>query len=85
MAEADNAGELTPDELEVLAQATWWVGRPDTAREAWERAYTLHAKAGQAVRRQCGRPAGLQPPRGRPPASAQRLGEPGRAPPTGRS
>jgi class 3 adenylate cyclase len=46
MAEADHAGELTPDELAVLAQAAWWVGRPDTAREAWERAYTLHAKAG---------------------------------------
>ena len=46
MVEADHARQLTSDELEVLAQAAWWVGQPDTARDAWERAYTLHAKAG---------------------------------------
>ena len=43
MVEADRTGELTSDELEVLAQAAWWVGQQDTARESWERAYTLHA------------------------------------------
>jgi hypothetical protein len=49
MAEADHARGLTPDDLEVLAQAAWWVGQPDIAREAWERAYTLHAKAGDKL------------------------------------
>jgi class 3 adenylate cyclase len=49
MAEADQAGGLAPEDLEVLAQSAWWVGRQDTAREAWERAYTLHAKAGDKL------------------------------------
>jgi hypothetical protein len=35
--------------LEVLAQAAWWVGQQDTASEAWERAYTLHARSGDKV------------------------------------
>jgi class 3 adenylate cyclase len=49
MTEADQAGGLGPDDLEVLAQSAWWVGQQDTAREAWERAYTLHAKAGDKL------------------------------------
>jgi class 3 adenylate cyclase len=49
MAEADHVRGLAPDDLEVLAQAAWWVGQPDIAREAWERAYTLHAKAGDKL------------------------------------
>lgn len=49
MVEADRAGDLAPEDLEVLAQSAWWVGRPETAREAWERAYTLHAKAGDRL------------------------------------
>jgi tetratricopeptide (TPR) repeat protein len=49
MTEADHAGGLAPDDLEVLAQSAWWVGQQDTAREAWERAYTLHARSGHKV------------------------------------
>ena len=49
MTEADRARDLAPDDLEVLAQAAWWVGQPDTASEAWERAYTLHARSGDKV------------------------------------
>jgi class 3 adenylate cyclase/ATP/maltotriose-dependent transcriptional regulator MalT len=49
MTEIDQAGDLGPDELEVLAQSAWWVGQQDTARESWERAYTLHARAGDKV------------------------------------
>jgi class 3 adenylate cyclase len=49
MAEADLAGELAPDDLEVLAQSAWWVGQQDAASEAWERASTLHARSGDKV------------------------------------
>jgi hypothetical protein len=49
MTEADRAGDLPPDDLEVLAQAAWWVGQQDAASEAWERAYTLHAKSGDRL------------------------------------
>lgn len=49
MAEADHAGGLAPEDLEVLAQSAWWVGQQDVARDAWERAYTLHAKAGDKL------------------------------------
>ena len=49
MIEADRPGALGPDDLEVLALSAWWVGRQDIAREAWERAYTLLAKAGDKL------------------------------------
>lgn len=49
MTEADRAGDLAPDDLEVLAQAAWWVGQQDAASEAWERAYTLHARSGDKL------------------------------------
>jgi tetratricopeptide (TPR) repeat protein len=49
MTEADGAGDLAPDDLEVLAQAAWWVGQQDAASEAWERAYTLHARSGDKL------------------------------------
>src|ERR671923_1590358 len=49
MTEADGNADLGPEELEVLAQSAWWVGQQDTAREAWERAYTLHATAGDKL------------------------------------
>jgi hypothetical protein len=39
MTEADGAGDLAPDDLEVLAQAAWWVGQQDAASEAWERVH----------------------------------------------
>jgi class 3 adenylate cyclase/ATP/maltotriose-dependent transcriptional regulator MalT len=49
MAQADHAGGLAPEDLEVLAQSAWWVGQQDVARDAWERAYTLHAKTGDKL------------------------------------
>jgi hypothetical protein len=49
MADADHAGDLAPEDLEVLAQSAWWVGQQDVARDAWERAYTLYAKAGDKL------------------------------------
>ncbi|HJP64980.1 MAG TPA: hypothetical protein VKA30_01600, partial [Actinomycetota bacterium] len=43
---ADAAGQLTPEELELLAQAAWWVGKLPLAIEARERAYSAHVKSG---------------------------------------
>jgi hypothetical protein len=45
LTEADRAGNLGPGDLEVLAQSAWWVGQQDTARDAWERAYSLYARS----------------------------------------
>jgi class 3 adenylate cyclase len=46
---ADADGALTPDELELLAQASWWVGRLPGAIEARERAYAGYVKGGDRV------------------------------------
>ena len=43
---ADAAGGLTPEGLEVLAQAAWWTGQLPVAIDARERGYALAAKAG---------------------------------------
>lgn len=48
-AEADRAGALGPEDLELLAQSAWWVGQQDAASDAWERAYTLYARSGDKV------------------------------------
>ena len=61
MTEADHAGDLGPDDLEVLAQSTWWVGQRDAASEAWERAYTLHARSGDKVAAATAALAGTRP------------------------
>jgi tetratricopeptide (TPR) repeat protein len=47
LAEADANVTLTPDELELYAQAAWWVGKMPVAIEARERAYAAAAKGGQ--------------------------------------
>jgi class 3 adenylate cyclase len=47
LSEADAKGRLAPEELELLAQAAWWVGRLPVAIEARERAYGALAKAGR--------------------------------------
>lgn len=52
IAVAERTGELSADDLEILAQAAWWTGRPETSHESWERAYAAHVKAGDKVRRQ---------------------------------
>src|SRR6266542_6015276 len=49
LSEADTGGALSPDQLELLAQASWWVGRLPQAIEARERAYAAHMKAGDPV------------------------------------
>jgi class 3 adenylate cyclase len=49
LSEADTGGTVTPDQLELLAQASWWVGRLPEAIEARERAYAAYVKAGDPV------------------------------------
>ncbi len=41
---------LEPEDLELLAKSAWWVGRPDEAIEARERAYAAYAERGDNVR-----------------------------------
>src|SRR5262245_34039438 len=41
----DASGRLAPAELELLAQAAWWVGRLPVAIDARERAYAAATKA----------------------------------------
>lgn len=44
--DAHQEGDLSPEELELLAQAAWWVGRLPEAIEVRERAYASYTKAG---------------------------------------
>jgi class 3 adenylate cyclase len=44
---ADREGGLAAGDLEQLGTAAWWVGQPDAATEAMERAFTGYTKAGQ--------------------------------------
>jgi class 3 adenylate cyclase len=46
LTKADEAGELKPADLELLAQAAWWTGRLPLAIEVRERAYGAAARAG---------------------------------------
>jgi class 3 adenylate cyclase len=46
LSEADAKGELAPNELVLLADAAWWVGKLPTAIDARERAYTAYQKEG---------------------------------------
>jgi class 3 adenylate cyclase/uncharacterized protein HemY len=41
---------LSPSDLESLAEATWWAGRPDESIDALERAYTGYVSAGDPAR-----------------------------------
>ncbi|HKV32588.1 MAG TPA: adenylate/guanylate cyclase domain-containing protein [Candidatus Dormibacteraeota bacterium] len=47
---ADQAGSLTADDLEGLAEAAWWSGRADACIRARERAFPLHLEAGRPGR-----------------------------------
>ena len=43
--EADASGELGPEDLESMAEAAWWVMRPDDAIDILERAYAGYVRA----------------------------------------
>jgi class 3 adenylate cyclase len=43
---ADRQRELTPADLQLLAEAAWWAGDPEAAVEALERAYAGHERDG---------------------------------------
>lgn len=47
LVEADRAGSLTAQELELLAEAAWWLGMLPTAIEVRERAYSAAIKSGE--------------------------------------
>ena len=48
LTEADRAEGLSPDDLELLGNASWWAGRPDDATEAMQRAFAGYEAAGRA-------------------------------------
>ncbi len=48
LTQADHAEGLSPDDLELLGNASWWAGRPDDATEAMERAFAGYEAAGRA-------------------------------------
>jgi class 3 adenylate cyclase len=47
---ADTSSPLSPEDLERLAQAAWWVGRLAPSISARERAYALYVEAGEPSR-----------------------------------
>jgi class 3 adenylate cyclase len=49
LSEADQEEPLAPGDLELLADAAWWAGRPDDSVRALERAYAGYVDAGQPV------------------------------------
>jgi class 3 adenylate cyclase len=50
LAAANAAGELDGGDLELLAKSAWWVGRPNEAIEARERAYARYIERGDRPR-----------------------------------
>ena len=48
-AAADRDGDLAPGDLEKLGTAAWWVGQPDEATVALERAFTGYVDTGQST------------------------------------
>ena len=44
--EADQSEALSPEDLELLADASWWAGEPDESVEVLERAYAGHVERG---------------------------------------
>ena len=49
-AAADVAEALEPDDLEGMAKAAWWTGRPNESIEARERAYAAYVERGDRAR-----------------------------------
>jgi class 3 adenylate cyclase len=46
---ADRHGGLSPEDLEMLATASWWAARPDDATQAFERAFAAFSEAGRPI------------------------------------
>lgn len=46
LGQADAGGALDREDLDLLGEAAWWIGRLGTAIEVRERAYAAHLKAG---------------------------------------
>lgn len=49
LAEVDKDASLSPQDLELLADAAWWAGHPDDAVDALERAYAGYVAADMVV------------------------------------
>jgi len=49
LSEVDREETLTPQDLELLADAAWWAGHPDDSVDALERAYNGYVDAGMVV------------------------------------
>jgi class 3 adenylate cyclase len=47
---ADESGQLSPEDLEHMADAAWWAARPDDSIDALERAYSGYVTSGQRAR-----------------------------------
>lgn len=50
LTEADHSAPLSPDDLDRLAEAAWWIGRMDACIGARERAYAGFLEAGEPTR-----------------------------------
>ena len=50
LSSADAGGGLGPEDLELLAKASWWTGRPTESIDARERAYAMHIERGDVQR-----------------------------------
>ncbi len=48
-AAADREGGLSPDDLERMGDAAWWLGKPDVATDALERAFAAYVEAGRST------------------------------------
>lgn len=49
LVEVDREASLSPQDLELMADAAWWAGHPDDAVDALERAYTGYVEADMVV------------------------------------
>ena len=50
LSRADEVGNLSPEDIAALGEATWWCGRADNSIEIRERAFTGFMAAGNKLR-----------------------------------
>jgi class 3 adenylate cyclase len=50
LSSTDATSDLAPEDLELLAKAAWWTGRPNESIDARERAYASYVRRGDAER-----------------------------------